>query len=109
MQNTNLTGVTDVKHHVKTHRRYGIKNKTTDFTNFKPTSNTVGSSELVITLGEYVIHLALSKTLDCFQYLLCTTLQRNEELCASGTEMNNSQRAFVRVKLCAFREINCVW
>lgn len=57
--------------------------------------------------AQYVIHLALSKTLDCLQYLHCTTVQSIEELCASGTEMNNSQRALVRVKLCAFQEINC--
>lgn len=33
----------------------------------------------------------------------------NEELCASGMEMNNSQRALMRLRLCAFEEINCVW
>lgn len=36
------------------------------------------------------------------------TLRRHEELCASGTEMNNSQQTVIRVKLCAFQEIICV-
>lgn len=53
-----------------------------------------------------VFHLALSKTLHCFQNLLCATFQRDKELCASGTVMNNSKRALIGVKLCAFQEIN---
>ena len=31
--------------------------------------------------------------LDHLRYLLCTTLQINEELCASGMEMNNSKKS----------------
>lgn len=49
-------------------------------------------------------------TLDLLLHASSAQLCQGMELFASGTQMNNSQRSLVRVKLCAFRVIDsCIW